>query len=73
MSCPLCDGRGAEARFGRASMRVGRAGAEPRLVVDCGDGRVVLMPVAFCPVCGRRLVWEEPRSAAEAREGICNG
>lgn len=55
MSCPLCDGRGAEARFGRASMRVGRAGTEPRLVVDCGDGHVVLMPVAFCPVCGRRL------------------
>lgn len=55
MSCPLCDGRGAEARFGRASMRVGRAGTEPRLVVDCGGGRVVLMPIAFCPVCGRRL------------------
>lgn len=58
MSCDFCRDGGPYARFGNLRMRIGRAGSEPRLVVERrwpGGVAKALMPVAYCPVCGAAL------------------
>lgn len=57
--CMFCDGKGREAGFGRSSMSIARVGTESRLAVKCLSGTVALLPVSYCPICGRFLGWRE--------------
>ena len=67
--CSFCDGNGREAGFGRNAMSIARFGTESRLAVRCGARTVALLPVSYCPVCGRFLGWRESNGDVLPGEG----
>ena len=74
MSCGFCREGGPYARFGDLRMRIGRAGSEPRLVVEHRGPQgaaKALMPVAYCPVCGAALSKPTNKEAISSELATC--